>query len=129
MSLRGVASAMIDLSDGLAADLGHILESSGAGASVDLAALPLSREVRGEIEQTGDWALAVSSGDDYELCFTLPPERRDRLADIVRGSGCAVSVIGCIDGGDGLRCRLPDGSPWCTPRPGYDHFPGAREAG
>ena len=68
------AHACIDISDGLVGDLGHILKQSQVGACIDWLALPLSDDVRAYIQQTGDWLMPLTAGDDYELCFTVPPE-------------------------------------------------------
>ena len=73
MALRGIATAMIDVSDGLAADLGHILDASGVGAELRLQSLPLSPSVAAVVAADGDWSLPLASGDDYELCFCIPP--------------------------------------------------------
>ena len=75
LALSGLASAMIDCSDGLAADLGHVLAASGVAAELNLAALPLSDAVAAVVAANGDWALPLASGDDYELCFCVPPDR------------------------------------------------------
>jgi thiamine-monophosphate kinase len=96
LALRGVAHACIDLSDGLASDLKHILKRSRVGACVEWAALPLSAEVRQYIERTGDWMLPLTAGDDYELCFTVPPERAAQLVGEFR-------QIGVIEAESGLR--------------------------
>jgi thiamine-monophosphate kinase len=117
---------MIDVSDGLAADLGHILEASGVGAEVRLSDLPLSEQVAAEVGRTGDWTLPLASGDDYELCFTLPPERVAALDDVARSGGCPVRVIGCITQTGGLRCLGDDGTAWVPSRTGYDHFVSGR---
>jgi thiamine-monophosphate kinase len=72
MALRGRATACLDISDGLAQDLGHILTASGVGAALDLEALPLSSVLRALPEREA-WRLALTAGDDYELCFTAQP--------------------------------------------------------
>lgn len=121
-ALRGLASAAIDISDGLAADLGHILERSSLGASVRLAALPCSPPVAVRVGSSGDWSLPLASGDDYELCFTLPPghlaEAKSRLA----GLACPLTVIGEIEATPGLRLLEPDGRAYRPTRAGYNHF-------
>jgi thiamine-monophosphate kinase len=121
LALRGQASAMIDCSDGLAADLGHILAASGVGADIVLADLPLSTEVAAAIAGT-DWGLPLASGDDYELCFTVPAAARATLPVLAQAAGCPLTVIGTIREGNDLRCRLPDGTDFHLGRRGYDHF-------
>lgn len=124
LCVRGLASAMIDVSDGLAADLGHILTASGVGAEVHLGELPLSRSVAARIRLPEDWALPVASGDDYELCFTVAEDHRCELESLARGLGCGVRVVGRITHEQGLTWRLPDGAAWQPRRGGYDHFAG-----
>jgi thiamine-monophosphate kinase len=121
-ALRGLATAMIDLSDGLGADLGHILKASGVGAEVRLADLPLSQDVTAVVSATGDWSLPLSSGDDYELCFTFPNERVGELEGLARRLNCALTLIGCITDGDSVVFRSSDGTVWVPQRAGYDHF-------
>jgi thiamine-monophosphate kinase len=121
-ALRGLASAMIDVSDGLAADLGHVLGASGVGARIELASLPLSPEVADAVSAEGDWGLPLASGDDYELCFCLPPERLERVQGLQEGLGVRISVVGYLSGEDGLSCLLDDGSTWRPAKSGYDHF-------
>ncbi|MGZ5007901.1 MAG: thiamine-phosphate kinase [Methylobacter sp.] len=94
--LIGVANACIDISDGLAGDLGHILEQSQVGACLDWDSLPLSDAVRTYIENTCDWAMPLTAGDDYELCFTVSPERVGQLP-------ANVTKIGIIEAQPGLR--------------------------
>jgi thiamine-monophosphate kinase len=122
LALRGLATAAIDCSDGLAADLGHILNASEVGAELDLARLPLSAEVAVAVGEGGDWSLPLSGGDDYELCFTLKPQCEHTLGGIAAGCGVALTIIGRIVAEPGLRCRLPDGSDFALGRTGYDHF-------
>ncbi len=119
--LRGLASAAIDLSDGLVSDLGHILQRSGVAARVERERLPLSRPLREAVayEQALTWAL--SGGEDFELCFTLPPERRKALEALGKLDGVGCTCIGVIDAGDGLRVLDAAGAP-CETLAGYRHF-------
>ena len=121
LALRGLATSAIDISDGLASDLGHVLDASGCGATLYLDRLPLSSGVRDYVEEAGDWAPALSGGDDYELCFTVPERRQgeaERLADELE---CGVNWIGIIDRQPGLRVLGPDGGP-VDAAGGFDHF-------
>lgn len=96
LSLVGIAHACIDLSDGLAGDLGHILEQSQVGACLDWKALPLSKAVLAYINDTGDWLMPLAAGDDYELCFTVSPLQAGQL-------NIAATKIGIIEPEPGLR--------------------------
>ena len=125
IALRGLAGAAIDISDGLVADLGHLLEASGVGAEVELGALPLSAAVRDSVERSGDWDLVLGSGDDYELCFTVPPERLGALGSLAGHLGCGIHRIGRVLPGEGLRCVGVDGVLWQPAVRGYDHFSGS----
>jgi thiamine-monophosphate kinase len=120
LSLRGLASAGIDLSDGLAADLGHLLIQSGCGATVYLERLPLSPALRAVDDPDRRRALALAGGDDYELCFTVPPEKRPMLES--RWRGAPMTSIGRIEARPGLRWISADGSAYHPPREGYRHF-------
>lgn len=121
-ALRGLATAAIDVSDGLAADLGHILAASGVGAAIDLSALPLSEALRRGCGDAEAAVLALSGGDDYELCFTVPPEREPEVQAISRELGLPLTCIGRIDAEPGLRVLGPGGRPLPLARAGYDHF-------
>lgn len=122
LELRGIASAAIDVSDGLAADLMHILVASGVGASLDLAQLPLSPTLKKHLAQEQAWHLALSSGDDYELCFTVPPTKESILSRAANRLDCPITCIGQIDLHSGLRCLGPSGSLLDCPSSGYQHF-------
>ncbi len=98
LSIRHYANSCIDLSDGIASDLQHILDKSAVGARLDWDKLPLSKEVKEYIEATDNWQLPLSAGDDYELCFTVSPEKVD-LIDI----DC--TQVGIIENEPGLRIQ------------------------
>lgn len=123
-ALYGLATAMIDVSDGLAADLGHILRASAVAADVHLRDLPLSSEVAAYVSATGDWSLPLAFGDDYELCFTLSPQRIADLRALASHFDCPLRVVGRLRYGSGLRCVMPDGAPWHSEQAGFDHFAG-----
>ncbi|WP_058555849.1 thiamine-phosphate kinase [Thiohalocapsa sp. ML1] len=120
--LRGVATAAIDLSDGLIADLGHVLDASGAGARIELARLPLADQVAAAVGAADDWALPLASGDDYELCFTLPPAAAGQLPVLAAAAGCPLTIIGEVVREGGLTLIRADGSTWTPQSRGYDHF-------
>jgi thiamine-monophosphate kinase len=113
-ALLGVANACIDISDGLCGDLGHILAQSGAGARLDWDTIPLSDEVKAYIEETGDWLMPITAGDDYELCFTISP---DKLADLQ----VPYFKIGVIETEPGLRLKK-DGVIQTLESKSFEHF-------
>lgn len=115
-ALRGVASSAIDVSDGLVADLGHILSASGVGALLELEHLPLSSALREHLSIEEAWNFALGAGDDYELCFTVPPSRKEALL----GGWC--SRIGTIEEVSGLRCLDGHGRLFRPQQGGYEHF-------
>lgn len=121
LALRGVASAAIDVSDGLAADLGHILAAAGVGARLEAARLPLSRALAGTVATERAWRLALAGGDDYELCATVPPARRAAAEARLAGVPGGHAWIGEITGEPGLTCLDASGRPIAVPG-GYAHF-------
>ena len=121
LALRGLASACVDISDGLVADLSHVLTASGVGATVDLKRLPLSPAYGSVFADIG-WDLALAHGDDYELCFTLPPTRLPAFNGASPRFPCGASYIGDIDAEPGLRIRDEAGAPYAPRTTGHDHF-------
>ncbi len=119
--LRGLASAAIDCSDGLAADLGHLLAASGVGAEIALGALPLAPGLS-ELPREQAWNLACGGGDEYELIFTLPPQRQAELETRLGGLELPVHRIGTITAESGLRLVTPEGMDFSLPRGGHVHF-------
>ena len=119
-ALRGLASAAIDISDGLCQDLGHVLAASGAGACVEAHLVPLSPALRSVMGDTEARALALAAGDDYELLFTVAPDLVHRLRALEICD--SMTEIGVIESEPGLRLVGAGGT--ITPAPsGYRHFP------
>ena len=84
--------------------------------------LPISDGVRTYVRETGDWALPLGAGDDYELCFTIPEQRQGELEALVGDWDCRCTWIGMIEASPGLRCVLADGE--VVEAGGWDHFRG-----
>ena len=122
IALRGVASAAIDISDGLLADLGHVLERSGVGATLEFAALPTLPVVQKYLHEHVMREAVLAGGDDYELCFTAPAARRAAVLAAARQADVAVTRIGAIGTDAGLTVRDADGQPLRIDKTGYDHF-------
>ncbi|MGY1521269.1 thiamine-phosphate kinase [Luteimonas sp. A482] len=120
-ALGGLANACIDVSDGLLADLGHVCFASGVGARIELAALPASPALA-RFGAAVRWPWQASGGDDYELCFTAPPDARDAVEQALREAATPVSRIGAITAGQRLVALDLDGQHWQPPRGGYAHF-------
>jgi thiamine-monophosphate kinase len=98
--LIGLATACIDISDGLIADLGHICETSGVSARITAVSVPISSPARTALAaDPGLFAALLGGGDDYELLFTAPPSGRDAIAGVAQEAGVPVTRIGAIAGG------------------------------
>jgi thiamine-monophosphate kinase len=124
--LRGLAHAAIDVSDGLAGDLTHILERSQVGALVQYDRIPRPQYLRGLKEEELEKNCVLSGGDDYELLFTAPSARASELEALGREIGIALSRIGTVQRGEARLTVLDrDGSP-ITYRGGFDHFAAPR---
>ena len=132
-ALRGVASAAMDVSDGLVGDLGHILQLSNVGATVDvdiasslIATRAYYTRARGQFGtqiDTAQWRhWAMAGGDDYELLFTAPPVLRDAVAAAARISQTPVTRIGHADAEPGLRLTDAQGEPVANTFASFDHF-------
>jgi thiamine-monophosphate kinase len=120
-ALRGLASSAIDVSDGLAGDLGHILHRSAVGARLHLADLPRSA-VLGAMPEDLQRLCLLTGGDDYELVFTAPAEARDRVLEAGRQSATPVYRIGRIEPQPGLRLVDGEGRELDLALQGFDHF-------
>ncbi|MDB5825101.1 MAG: thiL [Herminiimonas sp.] len=121
IALRGIAHAAIDISDGLLGDLGHILKRSGVGALIEADLVPLGPALQALPASVAS-PLALNGGDDYELCFTAPVDRRAAVIAAASGSGCAATRIGRITSQEGLVLIGPDGNPVAAPPSSFDHF-------
>ena len=122
LALRGIASSAIDISDGLAGDLGHILQASQVGAELDFSALPVSSVLCRYLSQALARACLLSGGDDYELCFTAPQTRHAELLEISARLALPLTCIGKIVAAAGCRLRDESGNPLNIEAEGYDHF-------
>jgi thiamine-monophosphate kinase len=122
LELRGLANAAIDISDGLAQDLGHILERSGVGACLNVDRLPRSPALLAYGDQEMAIVVALAGGDDYELCFTVPPQNLDSVQKLAADWDCGCTAIGFIESQPGLRCQYENGSPYRLVKRGYEHF-------
>ena len=120
-SLVGKATACIDISDGLLADLGHITESSACGAEVDLSRLPGSHDLQ-QCDAHLRWNLQLAGGDDYELCFSIPPRLLRQLSHWSTELNLELTIIGKMVGGTGVRCIGAEGAEYIPEQAGYEHF-------
>ncbi len=123
IALRGIASACIDVSDGLLSDLGHILTSSEVGGEIQINQIPFDPFVEAYLKQSADYHFALTAGDDYELCFTVPPEMKERLTERTKTLGLEIYEVGRITSQRGLDVRFIDGTVMPPPKhSGFQHF-------
>jgi len=120
-ALTSFASSCIDVSDGLLADLGHLLEASKCGAKVLLENLPAD-DVLGGLDDKQRWDYQLCGGDDYELLFTVPPEHKVKIADLRGSLKIELSIIGEVLGGHEIVCIDPHGERFHPHKTGYQHF-------
>jgi thiamine-monophosphate kinase len=126
LALRNLAHSAIDISDGLLADLDHVLESSEVAAEIELAVLPASPVLRRYLHRVAACSALLAGGDDYELCFTAPRAARGRIAQVGTRVRVRVTRIGSVRahhiGTPRLIVRAPDGAALRVVHGGYDHF-------
>lgn len=122
LALRGIAHSAIDISDGLLADLGHLLDASGVGATLELARVPRSAAMLRQ-QSLMDWpSLVLSGGDDYELCFTAAPDAAPTVQQAAARAGVPVTRIGIVTA-DRERLLIDEmGRPMDVAWHGFDHF-------
>jgi thiamine-monophosphate kinase len=120
--LIGTAHSVIDISDGLLADLGHICERSGVGAIIDFDALPCIPELRSMKERDQVAQALLAGGDDYELCFTVPPGNEQRLTALSEQLDITMTRVGSIMPGNRVEVRGPAGRPLEWKEAGFEHF-------
>ncbi|MBS6009750.1 MAG: thiamine-phosphate kinase [Haemophilus parahaemolyticus] len=123
LALRSFSCCALDISDGLLADLGHILERSQVGAEIYLENLPLSRHLCTQYEQIQAEILALTGGEDYELCFTVSEEKREEMEQVLCSQGIKVTCIGKILPQTSGLNLLKNGEKVALPEHcGFDHF-------
>ncbi len=120
--VAGIATACVDVSDGLLADLGHVCARSHVAAHIDVDALPASAALREAFGEADRIALQASGGDDYELCFTAPADAGADIGAVSAQLGLRFTRIGRIVAGEGVHPVDAKSQPWSSPRRGYDHF-------
>lgn len=125
-ALAGLASAAVDVSDGLVQDLGHLCQASGVGASLRLAELPLSAAYRRATAGRADpWAPALSGGEDYELCVTVPLRRLPAALAAARAARTPLTAVGTVTRARGVQVARPGGGHHPV-TPGHDHLAAVR---
>ncbi len=121
-ALRGLANAAIDLSDGLLADLDHVIKASNVGAQLWLDQLPASAALSELVAVSGRWDLQLTGGDDYELCFTASPERHKEVLAAMAVVDVPAAVIGVITHSRELKVFDTEGRLYHPKRKGWAHF-------
>lgn len=127
-ALRGIAHSAIDLSDGLIADLGHILECSNLGATIYWSTVPQFDSAAENLTIESIQSHTLTGGDDYELCFTAPSNRHSDIINIGKSLGLTLSHIGIIQANDGLTILDDSNNPISIKGTGYDHFKSSKNA-
>jgi thiamine-monophosphate kinase len=121
LHLAPYANSCIDISDGLLADLGHILKASGCGARIEIDKLPCS-DALSKLDSEKRWKYQLSGGDDYELLFSLPRSYEKEINAWGQQLNISLSIIGEIVEGTGVQCLGPDGENYRPDYAGFEHF-------
>jgi len=122
LELRDIATSAIDISDGLLADLGHILETSGVGADIRFNLIPRSEIVNHHLHENLIQAMILAGGDDYELCFTAPANRHDAISSLGEQLALPLACIGTITSDLSLLVRDANEELLNINETGFDHF-------
>lgn len=122
LAFSHLVNAAIDISDGLQADLSHILKASEVGAKLFVDKLPVSNVYRNCCQGAQMFDLALTGGDDYELCLTVPQENEKQFLQITDEVNCKVTKIGEIIAGEGLQLLQANGEAYVLHKRAYDHF-------
>ncbi len=120
--LLGIANAAVDISDGLLADLGHIAKASGMAAIINVDQIPISTVLNQIVENPQALAYALSGGDDYELCFTVPREKIHQVKTLGQQLSLPVTEVGVMVAGSGVSCIDKQGNNVVIDSTGYQHF-------
>jgi len=120
--LLNIANSMLDISDGLAADLNHILEESSVGAKIYAQDLPISKALSHTVASQDALHYALTGGDDYELCFTVPAAKEAQIQKVVQDTGIACTCIGEIISEPGLKVIAENGEEIILKTLGWEFF-------
>jgi len=121
IDLRGIAHSCIDISDGVLADLSHILTASNIGAAIELANIPCLEGLKTQLDKPAYQQAILAGGDDYELCFTAPADKRDAIMALVKQHNIQLTRIG-VSNASGKLSVTYNGNALSLTSLGYDHF-------
>jgi thiamine-monophosphate kinase len=124
LATSGLVTAMIDISDGLLSDFGHIAEMSTVGGVIHLGQLPLSDAFRSTVRSSSpfQYHLALSGGEDYELCFTAHPASREKIIAIMKKCGVEAAPVGIVTSSPEVAVHDAAGQPFHLSHQGFNHF-------